>query len=116
MSRGHSDAKQPVCFGRFWHAGTIWLIVKLMKDSPQPELEFPLDCSYRIIAENREHMHFVIETVLLQLGVHSPLVKNHESSKGRYVSFAVDVRVPSREMMDRIDRELRLIEGVRTVL
>lgn len=87
-----------------------------MEKKPEEKLEFPLDCSYRIIAENREHMHFVIETVLMQLGVTAPLKESHLSSKGKYVSFSVDVRVSSREMMNAIDRELRLIEGVRTVL
>ena len=80
------------------------------------DLKFPLDCQYRIIAENRQNMHFVIETVLLELGILMPLVDQRMSSDGRYFSFSVDVRVDSLEMMNAIDAALRAIDGVRMVL
>ena len=84
---------------------------------PRPtELEFPLECHFRIIAENREGMHFVIETVLLELGVSSPLETGNKSGGGKYASFAFSVVVDSLDTLNRIDRELRLIEGVRMVL
>jgi putative lipoic acid-binding regulatory protein len=84
--------------------------------SATDELEFPALCHYRVIAEDREHMFFVIETVLLELGVTAPLEKANTSANGTYVSFGFSVEVPSREVMNRIDRELRNIEGVRMVL
>ena len=80
------------------------------------ELIFPLDCQYRIIAENQPGMHFVIETVLIQLGITAPLMTQHHSSGGKYLSFSVDVRVDSRETMNRIDAALRAIVGVKYVL
>ena len=80
------------------------------------DLKFPLDCQFRIIAENRQNMHFVIETVLLELGILAPLVDQRMSSDGRYFSFSVDVRVESLERMNAIDAALRNIEGVRMVL
>jgi putative lipoic acid-binding regulatory protein len=80
------------------------------------ELQFPLDCQFRVIAENREGMHFVIETVLLELGVTSPLHTENQSETGRYQSFRVDIRVNSKEHMNKIDAALRNIVGVRMVL
>ncbi len=54
--------------------------------------------------------------VLMELGVHDPLEKANVSTQGKYVSFGVSTVVDSREAMERIDRELRLIEGVKMVL
>lgn len=80
------------------------------------ELKFPLDCQFRIIAENRQGMYFVIETVLIQSGVLAPLQKENESAGGKYLSFSVDVRVESLERMNAIDAALRSIAGVKMVL
>jgi len=80
------------------------------------ELKFPLDCQFRVIAENRKGMYFVIETVLIQSGVIAPLQREHESAGGKYMSYSVDVRVDSLEQMNRIDAALRSIEGVKMVL
>jgi putative lipoic acid-binding regulatory protein len=80
------------------------------------ELKFPLTCQYRIIAEKREGMHFVIETVLMEHGVSAPLLHSHESSQGRYQSFQVEIIVNSLEKMNAIDAALRTIEGVKMVL
>lgn len=80
------------------------------------ELVFPQTCHFRVIAEDHEHMHFVIETVLMELGVTAPLERSNKSTGGKYASFAVSIEVPSREAMNKIDDELRRIEGVRMVL
>jgi len=80
------------------------------------ELQFPQDVQFRVIAENRAGIYFVIETVLLQAGVTAPLQKENESAGGKYLSFSVDVRVDSLETMNRIDAALRSIEGVKMVL
>lgn len=90
-----------------------------MTDSCQLDtanLEFPLECQFRVIAEDHEKMAFVIETVLMQLGVEAPVVRGHESKKGTYVSYNITTVVNSREEMNRIDAELRLIVGVKMVL
>jgi len=87
-----------------------------MNDNAPPELQFPLECHFRVIAEDRENMHFVIETVLMELGVHDTLERANASSTGKYVSFGFSTTVASREAMALIDQELRAIEGVRMVL
>jgi putative lipoic acid-binding regulatory protein len=80
------------------------------------ELKFPVQCHYRIITGNIPKIDFVIETVLAELGVKEKLKQENQSSKGTYLSFGVDVMVPSREMMNKIDSELRAIVGVKMVL
>lgn len=80
------------------------------------KLKFPLECQFRIIAEAQDGMHFVIETVLMELGVTSTLHPENRSQGNRYQSFRVDVRVESMEHMNKIDTALRNIVGVRMVL
>ncbi|MEM7394551.1 MAG: DUF493 family protein [Verrucomicrobiota bacterium] len=80
------------------------------------ELEFPLECHFRIVAENLDNMYFTIETVLLGLGITDPLEPAHVSGKGNYASFAFSTIVPSRLVMEHIDRELRAIVGVKMVM
>jgi len=90
-----------------------------MTDSCQLDpanLEFPLEVQYRVIAEDREKMAFVIETVLMQLGVNAPVARGNRSKSRTYVSYNVTTVVESREQMNRIDTELRAIEGVKMVL
>ena len=80
------------------------------------QLRFPLDCSYRVVAEDLDGMQFVIETVLQQLGVDSPVEKGARSAKGNYITYRITVRVHSLEQMNQIDAELRNIQGVKMVL
>lgn len=84
---------------------------------PDPDqLKFPLECHFRIIAESRHGMHFVIETVLIENGVKSPLNTENTSSGGRYLSYSVNIQVESLEHMKKIDAALRSIAGVKMVL
>ena len=83
---------------------------------PGAELKFPLMCHYKVIAENREGMHFVIETVLQELGVKAPLETGNMSANGKYITFMVSIAVDSRKTMNAVDQELRNIVGVKMVL
>lgn len=86
------------------------------KEPFEEQLQFPLDCHYRIIARNLPNIGFVIETVLAELGVTNALKEEKHSGRGKYVSFSAEVRVESKERMNKIDAELRAIEGVKMVL
>ena len=79
-------------------------------------LQFPLDCQFRIIAETLEGMHFVIETVLMELSIKASLAAENRSGSGKYQSFSVNVRVESLDQMTQIDQALRNIVGVKMVL
>jgi putative lipoic acid-binding regulatory protein len=85
-------------------------------ENPGAELEFPLQCHFRLITENLKNMHFVVETVLMELGVHDPVEQANESEGGKYISFNISTVVESLDQMNRIDKELRLIQGVKMVL
>ena len=78
-------------------------------------LQFPLDCQFRVIAENQNGMHFVIETVLIQLGIKSELHRENLSVGKKYQSFSFLVKVESLERMNQIDGALRNIAGVKMV-
>ena len=82
----------------------------------EPELEFPLTCHFKVIAEDLEGMDFVIETVLMELGVGDPVASGNRSASGKYVTYNVSIEVDSRETMNRIDQALRDIQGVKMVL
>ena len=83
---------------------------------PKPELEFPVTCHFKVIAEDLDGMDFVIETVLIELGVSDPVTSGNRSSTGKYVTYNVSVVVDSRDAMNRIDQALREIQGVKMVL
>ncbi len=87
-----------------------------MDKSEKVELQFPVECHFRVVAENQPNMGFVIETVLMELGVTAPLETANTSANAKYVSFSVTTIVDSREMMNRIDAELRQIVGVKMVM
>ena len=80
------------------------------------KLNFPLECHYKIIAEDIQNMAFVIETVLRQLHVFTPVEPGNKSAKGKYVTYNITVMVQSQEKMNEIDAALRNIAGVRMVL
>lgn len=79
-------------------------------------VEYPCECHFRIIAENLENMHFVIETVIMELGINTQLIRSNVSGKGNYISFGFSTVVYSKEKLDRIDAELRNIVGVKFVM
>lgn len=79
-------------------------------------ISFPVTCHFRVISENDPNMQFVIETVLMQLGVTAPVEKSNLSSGSRYISFNISTIVESAESMRLIDSELRNIQGVKMVL
>ncbi len=87
-----------------------------MIDQVKPEIEFPVDCHFKVIAEELNGIQSAIETALMNLGVSSPLPTGNRSAGGKYVTFNVTVRVGSREQMNQIDAELRKIPGVKMVL
>ena len=85
-------------------------------NDPGSQLEFPLTCHFRVIARDIENIHFVIETVLMELGITDALLKENTSKQGKYISFSISTDVESLEKLNLIDEELRRIEGVKMVL
>lgn len=48
------------------------------------DLEFPVTCHFRVIAEDRVNMHFVIETIVMELGITDPVQEANTSIKQIY--------------------------------
>lgn len=80
------------------------------------QLKFPLICPYRIIALDIPNMDFVIETVLSQIVSFKNLQKGRNSQTGKYISYNVDIHLESKDIMEKVDKELRAIEGVKVVI
>ena len=87
-----------------------------MTEKNSSDLEFPVECHFRIIAHDLPNIYFVIETVLMELGVTAPLEEANTSAGGKYVSYAVSTIVDTRDALEEIDRELRNIVGVKMVM
>lgn len=79
------------------------------------KINFPVDCHFKVIAEDIPNLAFVIETVLMELKVDAPVVEGNKSAKGKYVTYNVTVRVNFQEEMNAIDAALRNIQGVKMV-
>lgn len=82
----------------------------------ESQIKFPVDCHYKIIAENLPGIDVQIVETLKNHGVTSPLKKSSASETGKYVSFDVEVTVHSLESMKILDRALKSIAGVKMVL
>ena len=80
------------------------------------EINFPVNCHFKVITEDIQNMAFVIETVLMELKVDAPVVEGNKSTGGKYVTFNVTVRVSFKEEMNAIDAALRNIKGVKMVM
>ncbi len=79
-------------------------------------LNFPQKVFFKVIAEDIHGLDFVIETVLIELGVQAPPVKGNKSAAGKYVTYNVEILAVSLEHMNKIDAGLRNITGVKMVL
>lgn len=86
------------------------------EESEPQQLRFPLDCHYRIIAEDSEGIRARIETALMECGVNKMLKDGNTSANGTYVTFFVDVHVTSIEQMRLISTVLGSVNGVKMVL
>ena len=86
-------------------------------DNFSPEnIQFPVICHYKIIAENHDGVQGSIEKVFLEVNIRVRFQEGHHSDTGKYVTFNADIMIYSLELMHHIDRELRKIQGVKFVL
>jgi putative lipoic acid-binding regulatory protein len=80
------------------------------------DLIFPVDCHYKVIAEDTLAVHARLEKALQDIGIDKPVLIGNRSSKGTYITFNITITVESKEIMERIDATLRNTQGVRMVL
>lgn len=79
-------------------------------------LEYPVLCHYKIIAQDIGEIRETIQKVLREEGVLSELAPGRKSEHQRYITFNVEILVTSKEYMNRIDHVLKNIPGVKIVL
>jgi putative lipoic acid-binding regulatory protein len=81
-----------------------------------PEKLYPVECHFRIIVEQAFAKEDDLKQILSASEVTAPLAPGSVSSGGKYRSLQVGVRVHGREEMDRLDRAIRAVPGVRMLL
>lgn len=86
-----------------------------MEFNPE-NIQFPVICHYKIIAEDRPGIQAEIEKVFTEVNIQVHFEKGHHSETGTYVTFNSSVKIHSLELMRFIDRAIREIKGVKVVL
>lgn len=84
--------------------------------TPEGEIEFPVICYFKIIAERSDDVQIRIEAKLREAGVMNPVKIAHESARRRYLTFDLEILIHSKEYMNEIDSLLRQVDGVKMVL
>ncbi len=80
------------------------------------ELEFPLQCFFKVIAHDIPDMPSRIQTALAGVGVDVQIEPGHQSSHKKYITYNFGLEVDSRETLSAVDSSLRSVEGVCMVL
>lgn len=86
-----------------------------MEQSDQ-EIQFPVQCQYKIICEDREGIQSAVEKVFLAADLPVTFKTGNRSDGGKYLTLNADVLIRSLERMRSIDRSLRQISGVKFIL
>ena len=80
------------------------------------ELEFPVMCHVKVITEKRDGMQGAIETVLCSMVLKAEVTSGNSSAAGKYLTYNFSFMADSKEIMEKVDTEMRAIEGVKMVL
>lgn len=87
----------------------------LAGDRPHPEL-YPSLHHFRIIADAGNVPWDELRLLLSEREIAHPLAISNRSGGGKYVSLQVGVILKSREELERLQFEIRAVEGVRILL
>ncbi len=89
-----------------------------LEDS-KAEIEFPVNFDLKIIVlKDKEKDNYCreLESVLKSIGIMCSNWREKPSSKGKYISYTVNVDVKSREIFDLMYAEFKKLDYVKTVL
>ncbi|WP_157473182.1 DUF493 domain-containing protein [Lentisphaera araneosa] len=88
-----------------------------MQDDPGKQLEFPLDCQFRIMAmANAENIPQDLQKVIDQHDLKSTPKKGNSTKKGTYQSWIVSGTIYSLESLRAVGADFSAIDGVKMVL
>jgi putative lipoic acid-binding regulatory protein len=80
------------------------------------EIQFPVICHFKIIADNMPGVKTMLEKKLQDLGVVNPLSEGTHSAGNKYVTYNLEVKVGSKEYMMQLDQAIRHAPHVKMVL
>lgn len=81
----------------------------------QPEINFPVDWTYRILCDNQPQVRTDLQEKLNSLGV-DKMEEGNVSKTGKYITFKVKRKVNSLEELQGFPKELSDIAGVKQIL
>ena len=80
------------------------------------EIEFPVMCHVKVITEKRDGIQDAIESVLCSMVLKAEVTAGNSSAEGKYLTYNFSFMADSKEMMTKVDQQVRAIEGVKMVL
>ncbi len=79
-----------------------------------PEITYPCNWSYKIIASDKD---YIAKTIPELLGSHEhKFTESNQSRTGKYTSFSISLRVTSEKERDNIFNILKRLPSVKMVL
>lgn len=80
------------------------------------ELRFPVVAHQRLIVIAAERDFAATQALFAAFDLVEPLAEVRASSGGKYVSFALSVRLKDHDEMNRFDERLKRVPGLKMVL
>ena len=88
-----------------------------MQEDPGKQLEFPLECQFRIMAyANAENILNDLKKVIIKHDLKTIPAKGNLSKNGSYQSWILACTIYSLETLRTVGSDLSAIEGVKMVL
>ncbi len=81
----------------------------------QPEIEFPVDWTYRILCDNSPEVRSSLNAMLDSLGI-GEMKEGNVSRTGKYVTFKVKRTVYSMDELHDLPKRLNVIPGIKQIL
>lgn len=81
----------------------------------QPEINFPVDWTYRILCDNQPQVRADLQAKLSSVGV-DKMEEGNVSKTGKYITFKVKRNVNSLEELQGFPKELSDVAGVKQIL
>ena len=80
------------------------------------ELKFPVVAHHRIIVVAEQRDDERVKALFAGFDLTEPLSVGNESASGKYVSYALSVRLADRAEMGRLDEAIKTVPGIKMCL
>ena len=94
-------------------------LLDVMRHLTKEEREalFPTTCHFKVITISLEGIHLLLNQALESNGISDRKFQPSAQSKsGKYTSYEIALELETHEIMMRLDRDFRSIDGVKMVL